>query len=408
MKQHISIWTLLLALFTFTQCNSEHSSANEATHTESDQDHDHEEGTAVFTQKQFEMVGIELGKISPQSLANNLKANGVLKVPNQNQATIHSMYSGVIKNILIEPGHYVKKGQVIARVANPEFIQIQSDYLNTLALLEKAQQEKDRQQILFEGNAGALKNLQAAETELQTLKNAKAMYSEQIKLMGINPHQLKPGRLISELSITSPISGTVSKINVHIGEYIGNSTEIAQIIENDMLHLDLFVYEQDLHKLHNGQTIRFTLTNNPGREYEAQIFSMGSNFENESKAVAIHAEVMGNKSGLIDGMNVTAIIILDNQTVPAVPNEAIVNDGGKDYIFILKEHEHEAGAEHDHEHAHDEYEFEKVLVVKGVSDMGYTAITLLQDIPKDAKVVFKGAFFVLAKMNNTGEHGHAH
>lgn len=414
MKKYILSILLLSCVSFFLQCKSKPATETEKHAPTETENHEHEEGTVSFTKEQMEMVGIELGSITARSLSNNLKANGILKVPNQNQASIHPLYSGVIKNIMIEPGHFVKKGAVIATISNPEIIKIQSEYLNTIALLEKAEQEHNRQKTLYEGNAGALKNLQAAAAELLTLKNTKAAYAEQLRLMGISPSKISPNRFVSELSIISPISGTVSKINVSIGSFVSSGTEIAQITENNMLHLDLFVYEQDLPKLHNGQTIRFTLTNNPGREYEAKIFSLGSNFENESKAVAIHAEVMGDKTGLIDGMNVTAIIILEQQALPAVPNEALVNEQGKDYIFILEEdkheHEHEAGAAHDHNHETEKksFTFKKILVSRGVSDLGYTEINLLQDIPKDAKVVIKGAFFVQAKMNNTGEHGHAH
>ena len=47
--------------------------------------------------------------------------------------------------------------------------------------------------------------------------------------------------------------------------------------------------------------------------------------------------------------------------------------------------------------------FEKVEVLKGVSDMGYTAITFVNQIPANAKIVVRGAFFVNAKLSNTGE-----
>ena len=50
--------------------------------------------------------------------------------------------------------------------------------------------------------------------------------------------------------------------------------------------------------------------------------------------------------------------------------------------------------------------FEIIPVAKGTTDVGYTEITLLKEIPKDAKIVVKGAYFVLAKMTNSGEHEH--
>ena len=177
-------------------------------------------------------------------------------------------------------------------------------------------------------------------------------------------------------------------------------------------------YEKDLPKLKNNQTIHFTVTNNPGKEYDAQIYSLGSSFEGESKAVTVHAKVNGVKTGLIDGMNVTAVISLEQTTVTAVPNDAIVTVDGKDYIFVLTDGH--AGDEHkksttdsmkqtskdNHEQKEGEkgMTFERIPVAKGTSDIGYTEITLLKEIATGAKIVVRGAFFVSAKMTNTEGH----
>jgi hypothetical protein len=168
-----------------------------------------------------------------------------------------------------------------------------------------------------------------------------------------------------------------------------------------------------------GQTIHFTLTNNPATEYDAVVYSIGTAFENDSKTIPVHCNVKGNKTGLIDGMNITAIVSLNNVTSPAVPTEAIVEADGKYYIFIKtnkepEEHHEEGEAGHDHKEAEKGKEaepknttnFEKIEIVKGVSNMGYTAITFVNEIPKDAVIVTKGAFFINAKLSNTGGHEH--
>jgi hypothetical protein len=178
-----------------------------------------------------------------------------------------------------------------------------------------------------------------------------------------------------------------------MGSYVAISTAVAEIVDNSQLHLDLYVYEKDLSKLKNNQLIHFTLTNNPGKEYDAQIYSLGSSFEGASKAVTVHAQVQGDKTGLIDGMSITAVISLEKATVKAVPTDAIVTYQGQDYIFRQTQKHSETGLT-----------FEKIPVAKGTTDVGYTEITLLKEIPSDARIVVKGAFFVLAKMTNTGEH----
>jgi len=358
---------------------------------------------AVLTQEQVNRIGIELGSIEQKQLTASLKTNGLLKVPNQNKASVNSLYSGVIKSLLVQPGDNVKKGQVIASVANPEFIHSQSEYLNVSTKIKLAELEVKRQQELNAGNAGALKNLQAAETELRTLRIAKSTLEQEIRLMGINPERLSGGKLVSVLAVTSPISGVISNVRVTMGSYIDVTTAIAEVVDNSQLHLDLYVYEKDLPHLQNNQVIHFNITNNPGKEYDAKIFSLGSSFEGESKAVSVHARVEGDKTGLIDGMSVTAVISLSQATVPAVPSEAIVTVDGNDYIFVRVDNKKIQATPGDgqQEHSASDISFERIPVARGTSDVGYTEITLLKPLPPDVKVVIKGAFFVSAKMTNT-------
>ena len=393
--KHYIIAISFISLVVLNSCGNKTTTEKEEVQEES-----HENAnTATLTEAQIKSIGIELGVIEQKQLTASLKTNGILKVPNQNKASINSVYNGVVRSLLVQPGNTVRKEQVIATVANPEFVKVQSEYLNVNAKIVLAELEVKRQKELNEGNAGALKNLQAAETELRTLRTAKSTYEQQIRLMGINPANLSNNQLISVLSIKSPISGVVRDVKVQIGSYVDVTTIVAEIVDNSQLHLDLFVYEKDLPKLKNNQLIHFTLTNNPGKEYDAQIYSLGSSFEGESKAVTVHARVQGDKTGLIDGMNITAVISLEKATVPAVPSDAIVAIAGQDYIFVLND-EHKADSiKHDEK----ELTFEKIPVAKGTTDVGYTEITLLKEIPKDAKIVVKGAFFVQAKMTNT-EH----
>jgi len=415
MKKFLTAIVIFSSLASMISCGGRSEATAEVAKTEekTPADAHGNPNTATLTEEQIKSIGVETGVIEQKQLTASVKVNGVLKVPNQNKASVNSVYGGVIKSLLVQPGNFVKKGQTIATIANPEFIQVQTEYLAVNSKIVLAEQEFIRQKELNAGNAGALKNLQAAETELRTLRSHKSSLQQQIQLMGINPASLSNGKLISVLAVKSPISGVVSNVIVKIGSYIDLSTVVAEIVDNSQLHLDLFVYEKDLPKLKNNQTIHFTVTNNPGKEYDAQIYSLGSSFEGESKAVTVHAKVQGVKTGLIDGMNVSAVISLEQTTVPAVPNEAIVTVDGQDYIFVLTEEKtnHEGAkdsiksvSKEQMDEKGKELTFTRIPVAKGTSDVGYTEITLLKEIPKGAKIVIKGAFFVSAKMTNTEGH----
>ncbi len=399
-----------------------HSHSHETPQTATAETHAHEEAEptiAALTEAQIQTVGIELGQVAQKELTATIKANGQLSVPNNSKANATSLYGGVVKRLLVQMGDHVRKGQPVAEISNPQFLQLQEEYLTLDSRIALAQQETNRQQELNQGNAGALKNLQSATAELASLRTRRASLQQQISLMGIDPSSLRAGSLHASLWVNSPIRGVISNVFAKIGSYVDVSAPVAEIVDNSALHLDLQVFEKDLPQLRVGQIIHFTLTNNPVREYDAEVFSIGAAFENESKTIPVHARVKGDKTGLIDGMNITGIVSLSKAVTPAVPNEAIVEADGKFYVFIRTDkappepaHE-EAGHDHDHDEApragnsgKPTLNFEKIEVVKGVSEMGYTAVTFVQDLPPNAQLVTKGAFFINAKLSNTGGHEH--
>lgn len=408
MKRTISI---LMGIMTLWSCRPSAADKND-----NGSAHSHEETASVtsLTPEQFNSVGIILGSMEQKQLTSTVRANGLLRVPNNNKGIATALFGGVIKTLNVEIGSFVRKGQLIATIANPQFIRLQEEYLTVKNQITLAEQDVQRQQELVEGNAGARKNLQAALSELNTLRTRRSSLHEQIGMMGINPDELSNSSLKSALAITSPVTGTVSNVFSKIGSYADVSSPIAEIVDNSSLHLDLQIFEKDLPEMKVGQTIHFTLTNNPRESYTARVFNIGSSFENESKTIAVHCNVIGNKKGLIDGMNVSAIVSLDDVTGTAVLNDAIVEADGRYYIFVQTDKEAEDA--HDHSHGDDkehvagvkarQLNFEKIEVVKGVSDMGYTAITPVTDLPEETKVVIKGAFFIHAKMSNARGHSH--
>ncbi|MGV1001136.1 efflux RND transporter periplasmic adaptor subunit [Empedobacter falsenii] len=412
-KIKIIIYSVLAILF-LSNCTKETKTAQPTEEKEAE----HEEAPqtiATLTEEQMKAVGVKLGTIEVKELTAMIKANGILNVPNSNMASVASMFGGVIQTLPIQEGSYVKKGQVIATISNPEFILTQEQYLTVLSRITYAEQEFRRQKELFDNDAGAKKNLQNSSAELKTLRSQKASLSRQLQMMGINPSKVSNANLKNGMVITAPISGTVSKIIAQIGSYVDVSSPVAEIIDNSSIHLDLQVFEKDLPKMKVGQVIQFELTNNPGNSYEAVVYSIGSSFENESKTIAVHSKVRGNKSGLINGMNITGAVSLSNSSTPAVPNDAIVEADGKFYIFVktnkkVEEHTDEESKdpnEKNKEHKNEtSINFEKIEVVKGSSDMGYTAITTVNEIDPTAQIVVKGAFFVNAKLSNSGDHGH--
>ena len=107
MKNIIFIAALATSIV-FASCNSNKTE----THGEETEHHDEHENTntAMLTAEQMKSIKIELSSIEKKQLTASLKANGILKVPNQNRANATASLGGVIKSILVQTGNTVSKG----------------------------------------------------------------------------------------------------------------------------------------------------------------------------------------------------------------------------------------------------------------------------------------------------------
>lgn len=263
---------IILVLFFATGCSNKAADGQEGNEHGLEHADEHENDmTTSLTAEQIRTIGLEFGGIEQKQLTAALKANGILKVPNQNRATATTMAGGVIQTILVQAGNTVSKGQPVATITGTSFIIMQEEYIAVSAKLQLAESDFDRQQEMQQGNATSIKAFQQSEAELNSLKARKSSLQKQLELIGIKPSNLSSENIQSSVNIISPINGSVSEVMVNIGSFVETNTPIATIVDNSQLHLDLYVYEKDLSKLKDGQTIHFTLTNNPGKEYDARV-----------------------------------------------------------------------------------------------------------------------------------------
>ncbi|QHS55260.1 efflux RND transporter periplasmic adaptor subunit [Mucilaginibacter sp. 14171R-50] len=374
-----------------------------------------DEGTRL-TQSQIDAVGIGFGTVEQKNLKSVVKVTGQLDVPPQNKAEVTLQMGGVVKQIFVLEGGYVHKGQQLATIENNQLIQLQQDYMTALSSLAYAEKEYQRQSELNAQNAGTGKVYQQSESTYQADQARVKALGRQLAQVGINPANAAKGKITTEIPVFAPISGTIGKISIETGSFAEPSKPLMNIVDNSKVHCDLMVYEKDLAKVKAGQKVNFTLTNQNNLEISGRIYGVNQSFENETKSVIAHAIIDNSaKNNLIQGMYVSASIDVGNQTTTAVPNEAIVKSGGKDYIYYLKkveektegneEKEKTGDKDNDHKAPGKVYYFDKAEVITGVSDLGYTEIKLVEELPKGVKIVTKGAFYILSSTSATDEDG---
>jgi cobalt-zinc-cadmium efflux system membrane fusion protein len=386
----ISCLTLLLS------CSGSSEKKENDTHEASAKAEEKPEGLSL-TQRQMDAVGIETGLIEKRNLDAIVKANGQLAVPPQNKADVSILSGGIINHIYVLEGQQVKRGQMLATIANQELIKIQQDYLAAKNNFTYIQAEYDRQTQLKAAGAGTGKSFQSSQATYNAERSRLASYQSQLKQLGISAAKISGGTIVSQFPVLSPISGTVGHVIANTGAFVQPGTSIMEVVDNSKIHCDLTVFEKDLMQVKVGQKVAFQLTNQNNQLITGTINGINKSFENESKGVVVHA-VINNKQhkNLIPGMYVTALISTGSQLTPAVPVEAVVRSQGKQYIYVVNEERAEKGKDKT-------VSFKKQEVSTGLAELGYIEIKPLNPLPENVKIALKGAFYLESKSAGSTE-----
>jgi membrane fusion protein, heavy metal efflux system len=393
MNDHISILRsgiLAGVLLVFAACGQDQPETAK-------EEHHHDENLVELTKEQFATAEIRLGKLELKSLSGTIRVNGVLDVPPQNLVSISSPFGGTVKSTGMLQGMKVRKGQVVAMIQNPEFIVFQQDYLDYKSQLDYLELEFTRQQELSDGNANAKKTLQKAKSEYESMRARVNGLKARLQLLNISITSLENGNIQAVAPLYSPISGYVTQVNTNVGAAVSPTDVLFKIADTEHLHAELTIFEKDVPKLKVGQKVRFTLANED-HERMATVYLIGREISSD-RTVNIHCHLDKKDGELLPGMYLKALVESGSNSVPALPDQAIVAFEGTEYIFVETAPAHK-----------NERHFEMIEVKTGARELGYTEI-IVPSINewRNRKIVVNGAYDLLSKLKNSEEEGgHSH
>lgn len=337
---------------------------------------------------QFQQAAISLGKIQLQNIRQQIKANGMLDVPPQNLISISAPYGGFLKSTSLLQGMHVHKGDVIATMEHPDYIQLQQDYLENKSQLAYLKSEYERQTTLDKEDINSKKTLQKAKAEYETIQARVAGLKAKLSLIHVDVNKLESGEIQRTIPLISPIDGYVTQVHVNIGAFVTANTVLFEIVDTEHLHAEISVFEKDISAIKIGQKVTLTMANEKEQRH-ASVYLIGREI-NQDRTVRVHCHLDEEDRDLLPGMYLTAFIDISDKPGNVVPNDAVVDYEGQSYVFILNNK------------ADEHYEFKRVSVEKTGKEGSFTSINSKESL-EDKTLVTKGAYKLLAAMVNTPE-----
>ena len=344
------------------------------------------ENQITLNDAQMKNSGIEVGNLGNEEIAEKITLNGSVDVPPQNLASVSAPSGGYVRYIRHMPGMHVNKGETLAILEDPQIVQLQQDYLLAKSNSGYAQKDYARQKDLNQSKAASDKVMQQSQTEAQNQNILMRGMAEKLRTLGINPNTLSASNIKRSISVTSPVSGYVSSVNVKMGQYVSPTEMLFDIVNTGDIHLALKVFEKDLSKIALNQRV-FAYTNqNPDKKYAANIILIGKDFQAD-KSVIVHCHFIDYDKSLIPGTFMNAEVETNSETGNTVPEDAVVTWEGKQYIFEEVKPK----------------TFKMFPVTIGNTENGRTEILNFDEKIKNKRFATKGAYYLLMGLKNVEE-----
>ena len=175
---------------------------------------------------------------------------------------------------------------------------------------------------------------QAAESDLATAR-------QRLILFGMSAARVNslhsPSQITSEIAVTAPISGTVTKRDANANEVVEANKELLRVTNLTGVWVIAQVYEKDLGSIRNGTGASITTDAYPGRLFRGHVTYIDPNIQAETRTAQVRIELDNPGQVLKIGMYVNAAFGsagTAERTMPVIPAAAVQDMNDKQVVFV--------------------------------------------------------------------------
>lgn len=340
----------------------------------------------VLTDAQYARSDIETGTFGRRTMEEYLPATAEIYLGTEHTGAVSTITEGIITELRVGINSPVRKGDVVAVLHKPGLLDLQQDFLGLKDRMGFLKAEYERYKSLSAENATATKNFQKAEVDLREAQTALALTGAKLRQYQIDPEKLSPTQLQTQVQLRAPVSGRVTRIHTGLGAALGNGAAVCEIADFSKVQAVIYIFEKDILRIRPGSKVLLYFASDPRRTFPATIVSLDGAIDKARKSLRAYAKFDQPVSGLPAGAYMEAKIApVAGIETSVLPVEAVVQENDGKFIFIL---EGKTG---------ENFKFHKVAVQIGASDSGFIAVSPLEPLAPDAKIVVKGAYYVSAQ-----------
>jgi len=264
-----------------------------------------------MTESALALASIQTTKVKMGIPTKELQLLGKVKADERNISELTARFGGRIETLSINyTGQQVKKGQKLGTIYSPELISAQKELLEALKY-------KTSNPSFYKASRSKLKLWDLTDEQIDAIESR--------------------GETKTVFDIQSPISGTVTKRYISVGDYVKEGAPLFKIIDLSKVWVMFDAYESDLPWIKKGDDVEFTLQAFPGKQFNGKVSFIEPFIDPQTRVAQVRIELRNSDGQLKPEMFAKGILksnTAKNTNELLIPKSAILWTGKKAVVYV--------------------------------------------------------------------------
>lgn len=272
--------------------------------------------------QRMQSIGVQIGQVEYKPVNDEMRFYGNVQANERRLAYVQTRFAGWIRKVYADAvGDFVRRGQPLFTIYSPDLVTTEQEYL------------------LAKQNAGALQQSTVqgvAAGAASLLGSAK----ERLLQWEIPPSEIQKldttGKVITDLTINSPVSGYVTERNALPNLYVQPETRLYTIADLSEVWVYAQVFQNDAGRLKPGDPAEVTVDAYPGKVFRGRVDYLLPQVDMATRTMPVRLVFPNPDLKLRPGMYVNVKVGLPLGRQLIVPASAAFHSGTKNLLFLYR------------------------------------------------------------------------
>ena len=264
-----------------------------------------------LTESAAKLADIQTWEVTRESPVKEIFLQGKVEADERRIAELTARFGGRIEKLFVSfTGENVRKGQPLATVYSPELITAQRELLEAVSY-------KEVSPSLYNAARAKLKLWDLTEAQIDGIENR--------------------GEPQTYFDIQSPISGTVTRRHVSLGDYLKEGSELLEVTDLSHVWIMFDAYETDLPWIREGDLVTYTIPSLPGKTFRGKVSYIDPFIDPLTRVAKARVEMANPDLSLKPEMFVNGIVEsshAENSKDLMVPKTSVLWTGKRAVVYV--------------------------------------------------------------------------